>query len=173
MRLNLGAGDWNPPGYTSVDLWDADVKHDLSVFPWPFADGSVEEILASHVLEHFTRAQAWDFLRECKRILKPGDGILHIAVPDLDKFIDCRISGDYSPLNGYYWTSLDSLMGGGDQEPNVYQRHRYMWCAASLLYTLEGLGFRAYVTVHAPPHNPRYEAISLRVAAYPLTGDES
>lgn len=168
MRLNLGAGEWQVEGWTAVDIRpDADVRHDLSVFPWPFASASVDAILASHVLEHFTRADAARFLHECARVLTPG-GDLHIAVPDLDLFVDCHLSGDFSPLKGYRWTSLDSLMGGGDAENNPAQRHRSVWCYASLKQTLLDCGFR-HVRHHAQRialHNPAYEAISLYVEAH-------
>lgn len=165
MRLNLGAGAWQPDGYTGVDLEGAEVTADLAVTPWPFENESATDILASHVLEHFTRDDAWRFLGECYRILAPG-GALWIAVPDLDKFIDCHLSGDFSPLGGYHWTSLDTLMGGGRFEPNPAQRHRYMWSEASLSWTLGVVGFKAQRVYHAHgPFNPRYEHISLYVRA--------
>jgi predicted SAM-dependent methyltransferase len=47
--------------------------------PWP--DSSVDLIIASHFLEHITRAEGDQFLKECSRVLKPG-GILRITVPD-------------------------------------------------------------------------------------------
>jgi predicted SAM-dependent methyltransferase len=49
------------------------------VMPWP--DSSVDLIIASHFLEHITRAEGDQFLKECFRVLKPG-GILRITVPD-------------------------------------------------------------------------------------------
>ena len=78
-RLNIGCGDNKHEGYINVDICgEPDVRHDLSVFPWPFADASADVILAEHFLEH-----AIDFERtihEIHRILKP-EGILHFKVP--------------------------------------------------------------------------------------------
>jgi len=80
LRLNIGCGRRTIPGWVNVDAYgNPDVKHDLGVFPWPFEDDSVDEILASHILEHLT--DWWGAFKECARILKPG-GRLEIRVPD-------------------------------------------------------------------------------------------
>lgn len=51
----------------------------------PFDDSSVDGILMSHILEHFTMNDAFLVLRHCWHVLKPG-GILRISVPDPAKF---------------------------------------------------------------------------------------
>lgn len=169
MRLNLGAGPYVVPGYTSVDLAGAAICHDLRVRPWPFADGSVEAILASHVLEHFDKAEGRLFLRECYRVLARG-GVLALAVPDMDRFIAAHLSGDYRPLGGYAWTDLNRLLGGGDDEPDPPMRHRYMYAWESLAYALEAEGFHAEAVAFdgsalGDIHTAAYRAISLYVDA--------
>jgi SAM-dependent methyltransferase len=167
VRLNLGAGGQRIAGFTNVDLAGAvEVVHDLAVLPWPFESASSTEIVASHVLEHFDRATGMRFLGECHRILTPG-GVLHLAVPDMDRFIDAKLSGDISPLGGYKWTSLDSLLGGGDAEPQTAWRHCYMYCRASLLNSVGEAGFVAAGSRTDPAawDNPAYAAISLYVDA--------
>ena len=167
MRLNLGAGDWRPDGWVTVDVEDADVRHDLAVTPWPFADGAADAILASHILEHVTRDQAARFLAECARVLAPG-GVLAIAVPDMDRFIDARLAGDDTPLDGYVWTNLNWLLGGGPMESRAHWRHQYMWCWGSLAWACQVAGLaprRATFDDSAAPHQPAYRAISLYVDA--------
>ena len=172
MRLNLGAGEWMLEGWENIDITGPDPV-DLTVHPWPFSDASASEILASHVLEHFDHYQAVIFLDECKRILKPG-GTLHIAVPDMDKFIDCLNAGDWTPLAGYQWRDLNHFMGGDGSEPRPEMRHKYMWCWGSLYYPLS---YRfAEVKLRDGPaafDNPRYAPISLYVDAVKASqGDE-
>jgi hypothetical protein len=44
MRLNLGSGGQAlGDGWTNVDLDGGEVRHDLRVTPWPFADGCASE----------------------------------------------------------------------------------------------------------------------------------
>lgn len=56
----------------------ADMGFDLGKFPYPFPDNSVDEILASHILEHLPDTVA--ALDEWWRIVKPGGKIV-IRVP--------------------------------------------------------------------------------------------
>lgn len=82
IRLDLGCGRNKLDGYTGVDLYssDADVKHDLFKFPYPFKTDSVTEIHASHFVEHIPHVLRWRFFEECWRILKP-EGTMRIVVP--------------------------------------------------------------------------------------------
>ena len=61
-----------------------DVVHDLSVFPWPFADDTFDEVHAYEVLEHLRQQGDWrgffDDFAELYRILKPG-GFLAATCP--------------------------------------------------------------------------------------------
>lgn len=79
VKINLGCGAKKLAGYVNVDICGRpDVKCNLSEFPWPFDDSSVDEITSEHFLEHVI-----DFERtvlEMHRILKVG-GTLHFKVP--------------------------------------------------------------------------------------------
>lgn len=78
LRLNLGCGTQPEQGWCNVDavaLPGVDVVHDLDVFPWPWADGSVDRVRAFDVFEHVWHPL--EFMRECWRVLRPG-GILDI-----------------------------------------------------------------------------------------------
>lgn len=84
MRLNLGCGTDIRSGYVNVDfraLPGVDAVVDLSVFPWPFKDGSAEEILMLDFLEHFPYSQTRRLLMECYRVLD-FDAELVIQVPN-------------------------------------------------------------------------------------------
>jgi len=162
LKLNLGAADWHIDGWRSVDL----PAVDLSKFPWPWESESVQSIYAGHILEHFDRAAGNRFLGECRRVLCTG-GVLFLAVPDMDKFIDCHLSGDFELLNGYAWRDLNHLLGGDHTEQRPEWRHRYMYCYASLAWTLDYIGFREWRRdgFRDGLDNPTYEAISLYVEA--------
>lgn len=83
LKLDLGCGQNKLEGFTGVDIsadCGADVVHDLAVFPWPFADNSVEQAHSSHFLEHLTGAQRIGFMDELWRVLVPG-GTATIITP--------------------------------------------------------------------------------------------
>jgi len=55
LKINLGCGNKKIDGYVGVDKTNTsavDVIHDLNVFPYPFEENSVSEILLDNVLEH-------------------------------------------------------------------------------------------------------------------------
>jgi hypothetical protein len=75
MKLDLGCGRAKKPGFIGVDVTpdcDADIVHDLTVVPWPFADASVDEVWCAQFFEHLTGAQRIAFMEELYRIMKPG-----------------------------------------------------------------------------------------------------
>jgi len=87
MKLNLGSDDDRYPGFLNVDICPdckPDIVSDVEHMPM-IEDGSVDEIFASHILEHLP----WntDALKEWHRILKPG-GLITVAVPDLLRCYD-------------------------------------------------------------------------------------
>ena len=80
MKLNLGCGDKKMDGFVNVDKYgNPDLRVDLSLFPWPWEDNSIDEIYSDNYFEH-----AQEFMRtwrESHRILKKG-GSLTLIVPN-------------------------------------------------------------------------------------------
>ncbi len=74
VKLNLGSGPTKLPGFLSVDsipFPEVDVVTDLTK-PWPWPDGTVEDVHASHFLEHLDAFQRVHFFNELFRVLVPG-----------------------------------------------------------------------------------------------------
>jgi hypothetical protein len=83
LKLNLGSGQNPVPGFINVDKFGSpDVKWDLEVFPWPWPDNSVEQILLVHVLEHLgeTIQGYFGIIKELYRVSRHGASI-RIVVP--------------------------------------------------------------------------------------------
>lgn len=79
MKLNLGCGDKKIEGYLNVDVCGApDLICDLSAFPWPWEDNSVDEVFSEHFLEHVPDYEKT--VLEMHRVLAP-QGILRFKVP--------------------------------------------------------------------------------------------
>lgn len=81
-KLNLGCGTEYLQGWVNVDSGNTlcDVKHDLEIFPWPFAESSVTEIRMHHVLEHISKENFIPFLREMYRVCCNG-AVINIDSP--------------------------------------------------------------------------------------------
>jgi len=85
MRLNLGCGNNKLPGWINVDRSPAcqpDEVVDLELCPWPWPDGSVDEILLNHVLEHLgaTPERYIAIMKEMWRVCR-NDARVTIVVP--------------------------------------------------------------------------------------------
>lgn len=85
MRLNIGCGRDYKEGWWNCDI-SAHVRNDtildISKDSLPFADGSVERIYISGVLEQIGENAAFQHaMNECHRVLKKG-GIMNVVVPN-------------------------------------------------------------------------------------------
>jgi SAM-dependent methyltransferase len=83
LKLDFGCGANLREGFEGVDFYEPNAKYkvDLFNFPFPWKDGSVNEINCSHFIEHIPREKRWKFFEECYRILEVG-GKITIAVPN-------------------------------------------------------------------------------------------
>lgn len=82
VKLNLGCGKDYREGYINVDLYEDSADQRFDVKTIPYEDNTVDEILASHVIEHFDYHESVDVLKEWYRVLKPG-GKLVLETPDM------------------------------------------------------------------------------------------
>jgi len=132
MKIDIGCGNNRYEGYTPHD-WST--EGDARVLP--YEDGSIEEIRASHVLEHLPKADVEETLRHWYAKLQPG-GILRIAVPDFDEIIrlaqEDRDSEDQSKPP-FPWESY--IMGG---QTSPYDSHRTLWNYPKLHAAMTALG---------------------------------
>lgn len=134
MKLHIGCGEKNLPGYKHFDIRKLDDHidyvgnaDDLS----QFEDNSIDEIYACHLLEHFGRNEVDMVLKEWHRVIKP-DGILRIAVPDFEAITDeYKQNHDLAKLLGL-------LYGGQNYE---YNFHYCTFDFKNLKSRLEKVGF--------------------------------
>ena len=125
IKLNLGAGNTVIDGWTAIDR-----KLGTEVYPLPqYADNSVDEIRASHVLEHLSFGEAHLALAEWHRVLKPG-GRIRIAVPDIDLIL---ATDDPKKLH---------FLMGGQLDENDF--HRSAYDAKTLAFYLDSAGFENF-----------------------------
>lgn len=125
MILNLGCGRLQKKDCVNVDAFPypgIDQIVDLSKYPWPWADGSISGIHASHVIEHLPDQEK--FIWECLRILKKG-GFLRLNVPHSSGVLANGCMGhyrtySYNTLEGYL--ARDFYMFGDAKFKTVEQK---------------------------------------------------
>jgi predicted SAM-dependent methyltransferase len=108
LRLNLGSGSDVLSGYDNIDR-----MFGTEVYPLDYEDGSVAEIRASHILEHFSHRVILDVLENWVSKLEPG-GVLKIAVPDFLQIVGDYLKGTQEDMQGY-------IMGGHVDENDIHQ----------------------------------------------------
>ena len=128
LKLNLGSGpkELDLKGYENIDL-----KNGRKAFPLDYESESVDEIRASHLLEHFSRQEVPLVLRDWVDKLRPG-GILKIAVPDFDK-----IAADYVGKKKHDLPVDAYIMGGQDDSDDF---HKSLFNKISLTKYMESVG---------------------------------
>jgi len=80
-KVNLGCGYVTPEGFHNIDVVSGPNVHtvmDIEHNRLPFEDGSVNAVLASHVLEHLAHLEF--VVAEVHRVLKVG-GLFEVYVP--------------------------------------------------------------------------------------------
>lgn len=113
--LNLGCGSRYHPNWTNIDFTSTNksiIAHNLNR-GIPFPDDAFDVIYHSHVLEHFSKTSATNFLQECYRVLRP-QGVLRVSVPDLEQIartylvaLEEAVSGHQEGENNYEWMLLE------------------------------------------------------------------
>jgi hypothetical protein len=85
MKLNLGCGQHKIDGFVNVDRFQTpavDQIFDLETVPWPWPDGSAEQVVLNHVLEHLgnTTDSYLNIIKELWRVCA-HDAQVHIVAP--------------------------------------------------------------------------------------------
>ena len=87
--LNLGCGTKYHKDWINIDMKanSPDVMSYNLLEGIPFPADYFDVVYHSQVLEHFSKEKAFDFVKECYRVLKKN-GIIRIVVPDLENIVD-------------------------------------------------------------------------------------
>ena len=136
IKLNVGCGKTVAEGWTNIDKspsvllsavpqlrkaleaarvltpeqaegFPAGVIHANVVKHIPAADKSVDFVYSSHMIEHLSRWECLRFLRESRRVLRPG-GVLRLATPDLELMVHDYLNAS-SPFNRTAKTPADAF----------------------------------------------------------------
>jgi len=137
LKLNLGCGDYSLDGWVNIDLYNSQADLCCDARKLPYEGSSVDEIWASHLIEHLDFRQGLEALTEWYRVLRVGG---KLSLETLDFIGLCgeflRSGGDvrfFDAFFGYPWVE-----GSG---------HKFLYTESQLRGTLEVVGFRNIVGV--------------------------
>lgn len=110
MKIDLGCGKNKKEGFIGVDViaFDGvDIVCNIGKDPLPFKDEEVEEVHASHFVEHLTAPERIHLANELHRVMKKG-AKCSIIVPH---FASCRAYGDlthqWPPVSEFWFLYLN------------------------------------------------------------------
>ena len=169
MKLNLACGTKTPDGWINVDyamgarfskipilrtlnkklkffnsVWDKNIKIVNLAKNFPWENNSVDVVYSSHTLEHFTKKDGLQFLKQCHRVLK-SNGIIRVVVPDLKDIIARYTSGELRSddlierLGVLYWINPNQIKN--KLAPFVQFPHKCMYDIETLITILTDIGF--------------------------------
>ena len=163
IKLNLGSGGIDYPGYLSVDLYDKRANILMDITKLDFDDNSVSELLASHVFEHLNPYHVQRILSDWNRILKPS-GKLIMEMPDIEalcaRFANANMQERYGILNAIYGSVNTTDSGGPDE---ITSPHLFGWWKDSLYDFLSHTGYEGIEFMNEKIPHPES---NLRVEAY-------
>lgn len=122
LKLIVGASATTMPGWISTEYPYVDISSKTNLASW-FRPGSVSAIVAEHVWEHLTPAQATAACENCFELLKPG-GYVRLAVPD-----------GHHPDSEYIAYVKPGGVGAGSED------HKVLYTVESFTAMLSGAGF--------------------------------
>jgi predicted SAM-dependent methyltransferase len=114
-KIDLACGGNKKEGYYGIDISDyfeVDLVHDLTVYPWPIDDNSVEEVYCSHYIEHIPHVDIRGILKQSEsfeefkeKLLESKDGFISF-VNELYRIL--KVGGIATVIVPYY-TSVRAL----------------------------------------------------------------
>lgn len=158
LRLNLGCGKDFRDGFINIDMFsDNPYVVYMDIRSLQFEDNSVDMILASDILEHFSHREVDTLLAEWARVLRPGGEII-IRCPNLKLQIDAYVRGDWDADIASY------MIFGGQTNPGDY--HCIGFDHESITRHLNKAGFEiSNIEDHDIPQSSGYINLNMTVTA--------
>jgi hypothetical protein len=163
IKLNLGSGGEEIPGYLSVDKFDLRATVNADVVSMDLPENTVEEILTSHLFEHISPYKATDTLAKWCRWLQPG-GKLIMELPNIEalceRFAAANKDIRYGILNCIY--GAVNTTGGSE---DITAPHLWGWYPGEGGILWDHLKWAGFGEITFGPEQIPHPMINFRVEA--------
>ncbi len=151
LLIQLGCGSNILPGWVNLDIEQCDITE-----PLPWEDGSVDAYFLEHVIEHVLPWEAYEFLLEAWRTLKPG-GIVRLAFPDLLRIAEKATPAYILFLKERGWG--DGTRGSAVRSIIENNGHLAVWTSDTMKAVLESIGYDVSVCATGQSAHPHLQNI--------------
>jgi predicted SAM-dependent methyltransferase len=108
----------------------------------PFRSDSCAAIFSEHLIEHVSKADAQNLLRECYRALQPG-GVLRLSTPDAEKFLRSYVGDREFLKHPNFSRPIDAPIDRVNEMMREEGQHLWSYDAELLTLMLKRVGFPA------------------------------
>lgn len=164
VGLQIGCGPHRKAGWINTDL----LGNEAMDFPlditkrFPFPDDYFSVIYGSEVIEHVTREDARRFLREARRVLRPG-GVLRLTTPDIEAvaqiYLGTHPKGDIR-LHEKYWLDPEFSRDIWINAAFRFYGHQWLYSFDALSQELNDAGFAEICRAEAQQTRSRFPQIA-------------
>lgn len=150
--LDIGCGETRNE-FEGYEITRVDIREDVNpdyrcdVRQLPFGDESYDAIFSSHVLEHFSRQEHIQVMKEWLRVVKTG-GEVFIVVPSIKWAADVLAQSEISPEDEMHMMNV--FYGG---QTNPYDFHKVGFTPSSLRTLFESLNITVTDITEGPKYN--------------------
>ena len=137
MKLNLGCGKEKLEGYVNVDCnaaLEPDLTCDFAKDGLPYANGSVEQVVLFHCIEHLQKRFHLQIFLEIRRVLKEN-GTLIVSYPEFSKCAE-NWRTNYRGKRDFW----EATIFGRQSSPSDF--HVCIMDSTEFSYTLKSAGYR-------------------------------
>jgi len=149
-KLQIGAGEFNKPGWLNTDIEPRDGQAYLDATkPFPLPDKSFQIVFSEQVIEHVSLEDGKAMVKESFRILAPG-GKVRIATPNLLRYAEL-LREEKTPEQLQFiqakvaWHKWDKTPDPASLILNFQMHefgHQFLYTPAMLRSVLEDAGFK-------------------------------
>lgn len=148
-KLQLGAGEFNLPGWLNTDIGPIEGQAFLDATKhFPLPDSSFQVVSSEQVIEHLTSEQGLNMMKESFRILARG-GKVRVATPNLLQLADLLRDDKTAEQLAYIKAKIDWHHWNMTQDPadaivnlEIHEfGHRFVYTPKMLISTMEAAGF--------------------------------